>query len=198
MDHRAEIKSSLLQIVETVKGAIASPDLASAGKLQPGKLPGKMKRETMWDTAEVEAEKASAPVGAEEDTPRAFYAEIVKAEKRLVTGLVLQPEVVDGQGDIMSADVIAQAAFDWLARFGKKTKLGLQHESFMKNETRFTLAESYVAPMEFAMGTKMIKAGTWLMTVKVLDDELWKAVKDGKITGFSIGGKATAHEVQAK
>jgi hypothetical protein len=28
------------------------------------------------------------------------------------------------------------------------------------------------------------------MTVKVLDADIWKKVKDGKIGGFSIGGRA--------
>jgi hypothetical protein len=36
-----------------------------------------------------------------------------------------------------------------------------------------------------------IKAGSWVMSVRVLDDTVWQEVLDGGITGFSIGGIAT-------
>jgi hypothetical protein len=198
MDHVANIKSQLLVIAEAVKGSISTPDLAGSGKLQPAKSPSKVKRgpELIDEEKSNEVEKSATEEPAPPEAPRAFMAEIVKADKRLVTGLVLQPEVVDGQGDIMDSEVIRIAAHDWLARFGKKTKLGLQHESFMKNESRFVLAESYLAPMDFALGTRLIKAGSWLMTVKVLDDKIWKDVKAGQITGFSIGGRATAEAIK--
>lgn len=109
-------------------------------------------------------------------------------EEQTVTGVVLQPEVVDGQGDIMSSDVIKETAYNFLANFNAKTKLGLQHSTFPKG--KLALVESYLAPMNFVLGSKTVKQGSWIMTVKVLDSALWKKVKDGKITGFSIGGRA--------
>ena len=30
--------------------------------------------------------------------------------------------------------------------------------------------------------------GTWMVSMKVLNDEVWKAVKDGEVKGFSIEG----------
>jgi hypothetical protein len=33
------------------------------------------------------------------------------------------------------------------------------------------------------------------MVVKVMDDELWGAVKSGDLTGFSIGGAAVREQV---
>lgn len=35
-----------------------------------------------------------------------------------------------------------------------------------------------------------IAKGTWLLAVRVLSDDLWRRVKDGELTGFSIGGSA--------
>lgn len=127
----------------------------------------------------------------------AFTAQIAKAndEEQTVTGVVLQPEVVDGQGDIMSADVIKETAYAFLARYNQKTKLGLQHSTFPKG--KMVLVESYLAPMDFVLGSKTVKAGSWIMTVKVLDKKLWAKVKDGKITGFSIGGKAKVIAAEA-
>jgi len=127
---------------------------------------------------------------------KGFFMEIAKAEEQLVTGVVLQPEVVDAQGDIMSADVIKEAAYSFLGRFGQSTKLGLQHNSFKNKERRFALAESYVAPIDFVLGTRPVKTGSWIMTWRILDAKLWKQVKDGKITGFSIGGRARAENLK--
>jgi hypothetical protein len=36
-----------------------------------------------------------------------------------------------------------------------------------------------------------VKRGTWLLAVRVLDDELWGQVKDGSLSGLSIGGAAS-------
>ena len=111
-------------------------------------------------------------------------------EEQTVTGVVLQPEVTDAQGDIYDATVIKAAAYDFLANYNKATKLGKQHNDFKAWQERFALVESYLAPIEFVMGTNLVKLGSWIMTVKVLDPKIWALVKAGKITGFSIGGKA--------
>jgi hypothetical protein len=116
--------------------------------------------------------------------------EILKAsdEEQTVSGVVLQPEVVDAHGDIMSADVIKQAAYGFLQNFNRTTKLGVQHSTFPKG--KLALVESYIAPNGIVLGAKTVRQGSWIMTVKVLDADIWKKVKDGKIGGFSIGGRA--------
>ena len=108
-------------------------------------------------------------------------------EKRIVTGIVLQPEVVDAQGDIYSEDVIGEAAANFLADYNRQTELGLQHKMF-GNDVQ--LISSWVSPVDFILGGQTIKKGSWLMSVRILDDKIWEAVKSGKITGFSIGGVA--------
>lgn len=128
---------------------------------------------------------------------KSIVVDIAKAseEEQTVTGIVLQPEVVDGQGDIMSSDVIKESAYNFLAGFNATTKLGLQHSTFPKG--KLALVESYLAPMNFVLGSKTVKQGSWVMTVKVLDAALWKKVKEGKITGFSIGGRAKVIAAEA-
>jgi DNA adenine methylase len=115
---------------------------------------------------------------------------VVKAnvEEQTLTGIVLEPETVDGQGDIYDASVIRSAAHRFLANFNRGTKLGLQHKVFKSGQ--FALAESYLAPANIAIGSQVVKEGSWVMVVKVLDHKLWKDAKAGKITGFSIGGRA--------
>ena len=40
-----------------------------------------------------------------------------------------------------------------------------------------------------------MKAGSWIMSVKVHDATIWKGVKEGKITGFSIGGMSKVQKL---
>lgn len=126
----------------------------------------------------------------------------VEGERRRVTGIVLQPEVVDAQRDIISAEAIEDAAHAFLANYNTKTKLGLQHSvapgspvsQFPKG---LHLVESYVAPVDMVLNGRPIKKGAWLMTVFVEDDDVWARVKSGAIRGFSIGGIAKVQRLTA-
>lgn len=120
------------------------------------------------------------------------HFEISKAkkgkEKRLVTGIVLEPDMIDAQDDTIKATVIEKAAHLFLTKYNKETKLGLMHTTFGDNG--FDLCQSFVAPVEYTVGKKKVKKGSWVMTVHVTDDNRWYDVKNRKLTGFSIGGKA--------
>lgn len=111
---------------------------------------------------------------------------ILKAdeEKQCITGVVLEPNTVDAHGDIVSPDEIEQAAYNFMI---KSRVIGLQH-SRRANGVR--VVESYICPMDTIIGAGHVKKGSWIMTVKVEDRTLWKRVKDGEYTGFSIGGMA--------
>jgi hypothetical protein len=124
-----------------------------------------------------------------------MFVPIIKAndEEQTLTGVVLQPEVTDAQGDIISAEVIRQAAHNFLAKFNTKTKLGLQHKVFKSGQ--FSLAESYLVSSDMTINSQLVKAGSWIMVVKVLDTKLWKMAKEGKLTGFSIGGRAKVEQL---
>jgi DNA adenine methylase len=107
------------------------------------------------------------------------------ADERYVLGIVLEPEVVDAQGDIYSPDEVRQAAHRFMEEFGG---LGLMHRMRVNGQVK--VLESYLAPVDFAVGDTTVRKGTWLLAVRILSDELWAEVKDGKLTGFSIGGSA--------
>jgi hypothetical protein len=110
-------------------------------------------------------------------------------EKRLVTGIVLEPNVVDAQGDFIGEEAIEKAAHDFLQEYNKSTGMGLMHKVF--GDIGIELVESYVAPVAFALGNKPVKKGSWVVTVHISDDKRWREVKEGKLTGFSVGGVAT-------
>jgi len=106
-------------------------------------------------------------------------------DERYVLGIVLEPEVVDAQGDIYSAEEIRQAAHRFMEEFGG---LGVMHRFRVNGAVK--VLESYLAPADFEIGETRVRKGTWLLAVRILSDELWEQVKDGRLTGFSIGGSA--------
>ena len=106
-------------------------------------------------------------------------------DERFVLGIVLEPEVVDAQGDIYSAEEIRQAAHRFMEEFGG---LGLMHRLQVNGQVR--ILESYLAPVDFEIGEVKVRRGTWLLAVRILSDELWARIKDGTLGGFSVGGSA--------
>jgi len=119
-----------------------------------------------------------------------YHAAILKAdeEQRLVYGVVLEPDTVDSQGDIISADEIEKAAHRFLV---KSRIVGDRHSKKAKAE----VVESYIAPMDFEWGGQKVKKGSWILGVHISDDRLWNAVKKGEYTGFSVGGFGIREEV---
>ena len=106
-------------------------------------------------------------------------------DERYVLGVVLEPETVDAQGDVYSADEVRKAAHRFMEEY---QGLGLQHELRVNDQVK--ILESFVAPVEFTVGDVTVKKGTWLLAVRVLSNELWARVAEGQLTGFSIGGSA--------
>ena len=106
-------------------------------------------------------------------------------DERFVLGIVLEPEVVDAQNDIYSAAEIRTAAHRFMEEF---QDVGLMHQMRVNGEVK--IVESYLAPTDLTIAGTQVKAGTWLLGVHVLSDALWEDVKNGTLSGFSIGGSA--------
>lgn len=126
----------------------------------------------------------------------------IDEDRRIVAGPLLVPEQVDLQNDIVSADEIEKASHDYMIKLtfsddpdfllsvGLSTRAdrGFMHKDFSK---KIAVVESYLAPVDFEVGEgRVIKKGTWMVVVKIFDDEIWGLIKAGKITGFSIGGRS--------
>lgn len=175
------------------------PDYASAvmanAKLQIGKMIAEKvaelakKEETSNKTDESTGSKPSITITKQSDGSIQWELEfpIIKLdnEKRLVGGIVYEPDTVDAQGDSASSTEIEKAAHNFLQ---DSRTLGLMHKE--EAGPRAKIVESYVAPCNMKMENQTIKKGTWMMVVKVHDNALWDQVKAGKITGFSMGGRA--------
>lgn len=120
--------------------------------------------------------------------------QIVKAvneELKQATFIVLTPEEVDLHGDIISENEVRKACYNF-------NKYSNQANLFHITKTAtFEFAESYVSPVDFVLGDVLVRKGTWLATVQVLDDNLWELVKSGEVNGLSIGALASIEEVES-
>ena len=123
--------------------------------------------------------------------------EILKAdsEKHTVTGIVYEPDTEDSQGDFMTAEEIEKAAHYFLKNGGK---VDIQHS--FKEEESAVVVESYVTKSDGVINGHDVKKGTWIATVEINDDDIFKDIEDGKITGFSMGGtgRYTESELQKR
>lgn len=122
-------------------------------------------------------------------------------DKRLVMGPLLIPETIDLQNEIVSREEIESAAHNYMTKLtfqkdpeflskiglNSRADQGFMHVDFSK---KIAVVESYIAPISFELNKRQIIEGTWMVTVKVFDDEVWNLIKAGKIRGFSIGGEA--------
>lgn len=102
-------------------------------------------------------------------------------DKRLVYGVVLEPDSFDLHEDLLSFDTIEKAAHNYLIT---SRVVGDNHLTKAEAE----VVESFLAPVDYTLGEELVRKGSWVMVVKVHDDDLWQGIKKGEYTGFSIGG----------
>ena len=100
-------------------------------------------------------------------------------EKQLVYGIVLEPDEVDYHEDTITAEQIEKAAHGYAL---SPMVIGDGHIKQAKARP----VETFVYDPEVV---KEVKPGSWVMAVKVQDEDMWNAIKEGKYTGFSIGAQ---------
>ncbi len=123
-------------------------------------------------------------------------------EERFILGIVLEPNdgadgaplAPDTQGDIYSREDIRRAAHGFMEKY---RVLGLEHEDSLR-DSQAVILESYLAPVAFKLNGQSVRAGTWLLAERILDDDLWKRIKDGELNAYSIGGDAVRTPVEAQ
>lgn len=121
-----------------------------------------------------------------------YEVKIAKNFEGLVTGIVLEPEKVDLQGQIVSEEEIYKAMKEYMLNY---SNFDVMHNMEVlksdKGEGRqVALIQNFIAPQDLNYGETVVKKGTWLQETLILDETLKKSVEDGKINGYSIYGKA--------
>jgi len=119
-------------------------------------------------------------------------ASFLKSEaERIVGGIVYTKDTVDGQGDSASGEDIYEAMKGWMLR-GHPIKF--MHKGGTIN---CPVVECFYADVPVTKGGEKIPGGSWYIAnyIPPEHEKLWRAIKDGEITGYSMAGTATAKEV---
>lgn len=121
-----------------------------------------------------------------------------KDAKRLVTGIVADPENVDCYGNMLSPDTIERAAYNFMENF---MFVGVEHEVDEEGNPKLyndviKIVENWVTRESGKLGEIEYPASTWIQTFKVLDNNIWDRVVRGELTGFSF--EAYARKVPIK
>jgi len=109
----------------------------------------------------------------------------VDEEKRLVMGVVYTPDEMDSQGDWADADTIERAAHEFQRQL-LLHNVDTQHD--YKPDDGF-VAESWIIRGEDPVFPDE-KVGTWVVVIKVANDDTWEKVKAGELAGLSFAGTA--------
>ncbi len=134
-------------------------------------------------------EEIKAELGKETEKQRvekSYIVPIIKIdeEKRLVYGIVLEPNTVDAQKDYESEAEIEKACHTFMR---ESQKVYTNHKDIQKE---VVVVENYIAPEDFKLNKESVKKGSWVMVTHCANDEVWEQVKKGEFTGYSIRGFA--------
>ena len=122
--------------------------------------------------------------------------------ERIVTGVILEPEVVDGtkteetEGDIYSEEEITKAMYYWMENnFGAFSHHHIDQGGKPLTSGRdIVLLENWQQYPERRLGDQLIKAGAWMQSNRIgatpRGEYLWKEVLAGHINSWSIGANA--------
>lgn len=113
-----------------------------------------------------------------------------KEDEVRMFGIVSKPEVPDAEGSVISEDEIRQANDLFMREF---QTIGFMHQKAITEKVQ--ILQNVVAPVDFEFPipdgtTKRIAKGTWYQELYSNEPEIVSAVREGRLTGLSIGGFA--------
>lgn len=109
---------------------------------------------------------------------------IEKGDEQIVYGIVYEPDTVDAQGDQANPEEIKKAAYYFMENI---QTFKVMHRG---KAAKVKVLENYIAPVDFTIAKRDVKKGSWVLVTRVLDKKLWKSIKAGKLTGYSMAGYA--------
>jgi len=144
------------------------------------------------DRPDAPAEVATLAGELDRLEPSGGSGRAVVARELSELAVALAPALADSAPAIADAPVKAAEPLQTLdkAKWSGTYVNDLPDSAFLYVEAGGEILESYLAPAEFEVDGTRIKRGTWLLAVRVTDDDLWRQIKSGELTGFSIGGRA--------
>lgn len=120
------------------------------------------------------------------------FCKIAKSDrkKQIVYGMVYAPDLLDQQGDMMTAEVIEEMAHAYLRKADLKDTIDAMHDNVPK---ACHPVESWIQQSDDPDGNFL--KGSWCMGIKIDDPIIWAKVEKGEINGFSFQGTAARRKV---
>jgi len=121
----------------------------------------------------------------------------VDAEKRIVVGAAMIPNQkivrMDAEGNkffVFFTEETVRACMEKYFKMSNQTSGTVEHDYTVEGVTvvESWLVEDSKMDKSAALGFSEMPKGTWMVTYKVDNDEVWADIKDGKMQGFSIEG----------
>ena len=126
----------------------------------------------------------------EVDFTKSYSFQKVDEAKQIVTGPVLVPLTVDLQGDFELPEDIEMTAHKFME---DARKIGEMHRKF--GNIGIPVESWILREPIFTKQGRFYPTGTWMMSVKVTDEKVWRKVLNGELNGFSIGFRGTREAV---
>lgn len=114
-----------------------------------------------------------------------------KEYKRIVYAEVYAPMRPDTDGMYMTAEDIEIMAHNFLAD-GFTDQVDLQHDNVLVPGA--SIVESFIA----REGDTVFLPGSWVVGIRVNNDDVWQQVLDGKINGFSVQAEVFFEETDVR
>jgi hypothetical protein len=145
---------------------------------------------------EISASAASASRVFKSGVPPTIPFRVHKqyASERIVTGAVMIPEVPDGtkteesDADIYSEAEVMKAMHWWMENAGQAFSyhhVPLGGTKLAPGEV--VILENFQARTAYKEGNQDIPKGTWMLSTRVKNDQLWLDIISGKINSWSVG-----------
>jgi len=145
------------------------------------------------------------------------FAPLIKIdeEEHVVKMIVLEPEVVDNYGHLVSGEEIRNAMYVWMEHYRNcevmhRDRAGnlfpLEERILGPDDAvwrggwneEFAILECYQAPTDYFEEDQVVRKDSWILTLRIKNEEIWQKIKNKELTGASIGGHgALTSEVAA-
>lgn len=109
---------------------------------------------------------------------------VKSGEQRLITGPVLIPDYRDCQAPVGEKPLSPEEIRDLMMTFYEHRIFDVEHRAFKEGD--FNSVGELVESWQTREPCRGYPAGTWIVTAKITDDEVWGRIQDGELTGFSI------------
>lgn len=129
----------------------------------------------------------------------------IDLDEHIVKMVVLEPEVADNYGHLVSAEEIRNAMHMWMEHYRncevmhrdragnlfplEKKILSPEDEAWRQGwNEEFAILECYQAPTDYFENDQVVRKDSWILTLRIKDEEIWQKIKNKELTGASIGG----------